>query len=407
MAIRPEISLQLKHLDVGGAINNALLNAQRIQGIRQSKQEQPIRNQLLQAQVDRAEQANTQAQEKARLASLVTGAAELSPLIADAKASGDLGPLVRSLHDRRARLIAEGAPNTRETDEAFAMLGQGPKGLDRLGQATTNLTNLGFQTGILKPLAGATGLASAKTEFFPDGSSLQGLPSGETVAKDSQGRIVTGSAREELFKASSRFALDVEQKQADIAVRKAERTANATNRAARVSAVTGQMNDRNRAAKRGEINLSQAATLVEQAAQGIEGVNKVRLAKVFPGIDVSNEAALSQSLTNLALDELQKFKGPTTDFEFGKTEEIAGTLGDSKSANRAKIASLRRANWFNQRESKQFQDHVKNGGDPDAFGFNFGEPVKTKKGVFTLKDLQDTAVANNISIDEALKRLNK
>ena len=131
------------------------------------------------------------------------------------------------------------------------------------------------------------------------------------------------------------------------------------------------------------------------------------MSKLFPGIDVSNEAALSQSLTNLALDELQKFKGPTTDFEFGKTEEIAGTLGDSKTANRAKIASLRRANWFNQREAKQFQSHVKNGGDPDSFGFNFGEPMKTKRGVFTLKDIQDTAVANNISIDEALKRLNK
>jgi hypothetical protein len=167
------------------------------------------------------------------------------------------------------------------------------------------------------------------------------------------------------------------------------------------------MNERNRTAKRGEINLAQAAILVEQAAQGVEGVNKVRLSRLFPGIDVSNEAALSQSLTNLALDQLEKFPGPTTDFEFQKTEEIAGTLGDSKIANRAKIASLQRANWFNQREAKQFQEHVKSGGDPDTFGFNFGEPVKTKKGVFTLRDIQDTAVANNISIDDALKRLNQ
>ena len=104
---------------------------------------------------------------------------------------------------------------------------------------------------------------------------------------------------------------------------------------------------------------------------------------------------------------MQKFKGPTTDFEFQKTEQIAGTLGDSKAANRAKVASLQRANWFNQREFEQFQAHIKAGKSPDTFGFNFTEQVKTKRGLFSLQDLQDTAVDNNITIEETIKRLNK
>jgi hypothetical protein len=131
------------------------------------------------------------------------------------------------------------------------------------------------------------------------------------------------------------------------------------------------------------------------------------LSKLFPGIDASDEAALSQSLTNLALDELQKFSGPTTDFEFQKTEEIAGTLGDSRAANAAKVASLQRANWFVKREAEQFRDHVKSGGDPDAFAFDFDEQIKTKKGTFSLQDIQDTALANNFTIEQTVKELNK
>ena len=86
---------------------------------------------------------------------------------------------------------------------------------------------------------------------------------------------------------------------------------------------------------------------------------------------------------------------------------IAGTLGDSKAANRAKVASLQRANWFAQREAKQFRNHVDTGKNPDTFGFNFNEQLNTKRGDFSLQDIQDTAVDNNISIEETIKRLNK
>ena len=145
------------------------------------------------------------------------------------------------------------------------------------------------------------------------------------------------------------------------------------------------------------------------AKQGLIGVAKVNLARVFPGIDAGDEAGLVGAFKSLALDELQKFTGPTTDFEFTVTEDIAGSLGQGKSANTARLASLERAAWFAQRESKQFNEHVKSGHDPDQFGFNFNELVTPKKGgpSFTLKDLQDTAVANHISIDEVIDRLSQ
>lgn len=175
----------------------------------------------------------------------------------------------------------------------------------------------------------------------------------------------------------------------------------------RVSAIRTEMSTRDRDASRAQIKLNRALILANQATQGLSGDLKVKFAKIFPDIDVTDEASLAQSLRSLALDELQKFKGPTTDFEFGVAESTTGMLGDPKTANIARIKSIMRNNWFNAKETEQYNRHVKAGGDPDTFRFNFGEPVKTKKGVFTLQQLQDTAVKNNSTIDEIIEALNK
>ena len=153
--------------------------------------------------------------------------------------------------------------------------------------------------------------------------------------------------------------------------------------------------------------MREAQKLAENATQGLAGVSKVQLGKVFPGIDVSDEAGLSSAFKSLALDELQKFKGPTTDFEFAVTEDIAGSLGSGAEANRARLASLGRASWFANREAGQWDAHEKAGHDPDKFQFNFNELVTPKKGgpSYSLQDLQDTAVANHLGIDDVIKRL--
>jgi hypothetical protein len=262
-------------------------------------------------------------------------------------------------------------------------------------------------TAFTESIDGAKGVASAKTEILADGTTIQALPTGEVVVRNSAGKIVFGDDRIAAIQAAQDFKEAAQRKQADIDVEKSRKTANATNRASRASDITAEISNRNRIASRATINLNQAANLINSAQQGVGGATKLRLSKLFPGIDASDEAALSQSLTNLALDELQKFSGPTTDFEFQKTEEIAGTLGDSRAANAAKVASLQRANWFVKREAEQFRDHVKSGGDPDAFAFDFDEQIKTKKGTFSLQDIQDTALANNFTIEQTVKELNK
>lgn len=254
---------------------------------------------------------------------------------------------------------------------------------------------------------GPSGLASAKTEMLPGGAVIQALPDRSVEVRDPLGRVVEGEEREAVLSQSQKFKLETQQKEADIAINRARGVAEATQRAGRVSAIKSELSERNRNAARQGIRLNQALKVASEATQGAAGAAKIKLAKLFPGIDVTNEALLDQGLKQLAVDQLQLFKGPTTDFEFGVVESTTGALGDPKTANVARLKSLQRASWFQRRELDQFSRHTKSGGDPDTFSFNFGEPVKTKKGVFTLQDLQDTAVANNLSIDDTLKRLNK
>ena len=195
----------------------------------------------------------------------------------------------------------------------------------------------------------------------------------------------------------------------DIATTKSKEDVKAT--AGRKSNLIAEESVNRRAAKKSMVKLSQVAKLAEGATQGIVGQAKLLAGRFFPGIDVTDEAALSGAYKGLALDELSKFKGPTTDFEFRITEDIAGTLGDGASANKARTASLQRAAWFANRQADQFDKWIDDGHNPDRFSFNMNEAVTFGKGdralTITLQDVQDSAVAAHVSIDEAMRRLRK
>ena len=194
---------------------------------------------------------------------------------------------------------------------------------------------------------------------------------------------------------------------ADLEVETAKRKATVVATVGRTSAMKKDFSESRKQAARSSRKVAAAMKLTSQASQGLSGVVKLQLSRVFPGIDASNEGALSSAFKTLSLAELEKFKGPTTDFEFEVTEDIAGSLGQGAFANQARLTSLNRNNWFIQRESEQFDKHIKDGHDPDQYSFNMNELVTPKKGgkSYTLQSLQDTAVANHISIDEAIKRL--
>lgn len=178
-------------------------------------------------------------------------------------------------------------------------------------------------------------------------------------------------------------------------------------RIARSGEIRSEISDRNRNAARAQGVIQEALLTVSNATEGLTANVKTALARLLPGVDVSDEGALDSVLKRLALEQLQQFKGPTTNFEFNVTQQIVGKLGDPRSANVARLKSLSRNNWFMQRELEQYNNFVKEGGDPDQFSFSFDEKIKTNGGEVSLKNLQDVAVNNNMTIDEVLARLNQ
>lgn len=238
---------------------------------------------------------------------------------------------------------------------------------------------------------------------------------GTIVASTQQGPIVwTPDGREVYGEEAARTIAEAQKADlqhrrdiSDIDVQETVKKERVTQAARRDSELISDMSTRNRTSARDQRTITEALQLSAQAAGGITAGIKLKLSKLLPGVDVGNEAALDSALTQIALDQLQKFKGPTTDFEFGVTQDIAGSVTDPKTARLAKLNSLKRAAWFNQREYTQFVRHQRAGGSSDDFAFDFNEVVHTAKGSYTLQDLQETAVANHMSMEDVLQKLNE
>lgn len=277
--------------------------------------------------------------------------------------------------------------------------------VEEANQLIDMAVNRGEQLGILNP--NGQEKFSATTVNLPGGLTIQTTNSGRKIVSDANGNILEGEAATQAIEQAEMLEIQHREKLADVDIAEARDKKINELSLTRDSDFISEISTRNRNSARDSRRISEALKLSEQAAGGYSAAVKSKLSKLVPGVDVSDEAALDTALTQIALDQLQQFKGPTTDFEFNVTRDVSSRITDTKLARKAKLKSLERAAWFNQREYDQFIKHQRAGGHSDNFSFNFGEEIQTKRGVFTLEDLQDTAVANHMSIDEVLAELNK
>lgn len=355
---------------------------------------------LTNAQAKAAGSSNQQGRQQQVLKSVNDFAVGNKTLIQNAQSTGDFTNLRGAMVKRREQLIRDDLP-TETTDEGIALIdaGQGGRVISALGDSVSLFNQQSgqapkqFALQSNAPITDPTTGQVSTPVFDPATGQTQLVP-------------VEGAIKETPTQQSAReFQSAKNLSELSVGETKAKETIKA--RVSRTSTLKKEFSERRRLAARSTRKVKEAQKLAQNATQGVAGSGKLSLARLFPGIDARDEGALSSAFKGLALDELQKFSGPTTDFEFAVTEDIAGSLGNSAGANKARLSSLERANWFADRESQQFNDHVKGGHDPDEFFFNFNELVTPKKGgkSYSLQSLQDTAVANHLSIDEVIKRL--
>lgn len=406
MALDTRIPLTAQSPNLGNRFSNILTNIQKGQEIEQQREQAPFENQLLQleaelaqtqqpARVIQAEEAASpitqlNRREKARFQSVVQGAQSLSPFLE----SGDFKGARQNLIARKRRLEEIGLP-TETTDESLALLDSDP---DQLRRRTNQALKLGQQSGIIKQLQRPIAVRSSAPIIDPETGQLS-IPTFDPNTQTTRLVPVAGAIQE----------TPEQERVAEVRtdVLKAGRKRRAELTEQRTSDLKKQFSTDRRAAKTSLRKLNEVSKLASRATQGLPGQAKLLASRFFPGIDASDEGALSSGFKTLALDELQKFSGPTTDFEFAVTEDIAGSLGQGAFANNARIASLQRAAWFANRQAEQFDNWIDGGHNPDRFAFDFDEKITLQKGgdTYSLRDIQDTAVANHISIDDVLKRL--
>ena len=247
--------------------------------------------------------------------------------------------------------------------------------------------------------------SSAVTEILDDGTIVEVRSDGSKRVTDPEGNVVTGAAAAAAIKEANRVAIDRKTELAQIEIGKQRDIDTNKARIKRHSTIKGELSERNRTASRGMGKVQEALTLAANATQGTMGQVKLQISKLFPDIDVSSDAALQANLINLAMDELQKFKGPTTDFEFLKVQEVAGRQSDAKSSNIAKLKALQRAKWYMQDEFRQFKAFK---GDPDEFSYDFDAKMtfgKKEPRQYTMLQLRNAAAENNLTMPELFARL--
>ena len=218
MAINPLISLQAQAPDISRTFSNALLNIQRINQLRQQREEAPQRARLLEAQTATAEAAVPTAQaqlniaEQDRLTSVVQGAVRLNAI-------PGIQDKLNFAKNRRAQLIEQakqtGLPaNTEDTDLIISKL----ESDDEVGaqQLIDNTIRTGQQFGIVGELK--TDIAKIKETGFVDKvKSSKILDSGVTQIVRESGKIETlepTPKESEIIRAAEERGVDLQQRRA-------------------------------------------------------------------------------------------------------------------------------------------------------------------------------------------------
>lgn len=301
-----------------------------------------------------------------------------------------------ALRRNRQEILAKGG-DTADTDLGIQLAQAGR--FDELNQGLDQIVNLGRQQGIIK----GGGLRTFAPQVGPTGQ--VGIPGIDPATGKTFFTPVPGLTKE-TPQQELQTTIEEERQKAEIAVGEAQETERVKLREKRTSDIKTELSERNRRTAREGAKIVQALTLATQSDQGLTAALKTQISRIFPGINTADEFALSAALNDLTVQQLQNFTGETTDFEFGVVQNIVGRLSDPRSANIARLKSLDRIRWFNQREVEEFDKFTKAGGDPDLFDFDIRETtMRIGKKNLRLADLLETAASNNMTMEEIIRTL--
>lgn len=168
-----------------------------------------------------------------------------------------------------------------------------------------------------------SGLASAVTRTYDNGTVLQTLPDGSTKVLGPDGNEVTGQARVEVLRAAR-------LEEVETAAARAGATARATGEEGRIQNTIDEGLD----AAQGVATLHRALELLDEVETG--GFDAVAIkAKQWLGVESANEGELSSSLGKAVLSQLRStFGAAFTEREGARLEGIEARMGANTATNK-------------------------------------------------------------------------
>jgi len=283
MATNPLIALQ--SVDATPSFKNVLTGLETIDKQRIREEQAPIRNRLLEAQAATAEAGvpTDIAQFTAKGRAFASSVADISRSIIPDLQTGNVNVAIQKMQQRSERLKAAGIDNS-NTLKAIQLAQDNPQELLRVSQDAVTIDER------LNPRK-TVGQASAKTEILASGASIQALPSGEVIVKNSLGQNVTGDERLAVLEEARIAKIKAQQERADITVSTAKRVEQVKKATATADKAFGLVDK-----IRSNIeNLNEVVTLVG------EGADTGPISKFFPSFR-SASIKLDQLQNRLGLD---------------------------------------------------------------------------------------------------------
>ena len=246
----------------------------------------------------------------------------------------------RALFDEANKLLSEG---DRENGAEMLQASQSRDPLDMQSHIQQNVILSQGGSKYLQSFApgegtGTGGLASAKTEIFRNGATIQALPSGETQVRDPAGRIVTGNDRLQVLRDAQQSGI-LQAGEKATAIKQAERGVEAETAgdvvAAEKSALRGQEAiDVAFETGEGIPVINRALDLLGSVKTGGFEQAKIRAAQKF-GIEGADERELSNLLGKNVLKQLRTtFGAAFTEKEGNKLDAIEAGFGKNAATNK-------------------------------------------------------------------------
>jgi len=324
----------------------------------------------------------------------------------------------RKLFDESHKLMSAG---DRKAATEFLHISQLKDDLDIQGEVESALVIASagnkYLQGFVPQTGARTGLASAKTEIFKNGSTIQGLPSGQVDVRNPKGNLVLGDERVRVLEAAQQSGIVGAADKAS-AIKKAERKVLASTAgdviSSEKSAIRGQESiDTAFETGEGIPVLNRALDLLGSVKTGGFEQAKLRAAQTF-GIEGADEGELSNLLGKAVLSQLrQTFGAAFTASEGEGLARIEAGFGKNPESNKRllenALATTRRSVKRGIRAAKRAGQDEEAADLQELLDATLETPATQEslpQGI-TEDDIIETMSANNMTREEVLQRLNQ